>query len=348
MNNELFDRIMKENLNKVQVTPSAGLKKSIGRKLFFQNLMTFHKVKVIIAALLIGTSGVAGYTYLNSNGNSNSIYTSQTDESIERNREFGNKLIHGHSSAIANNTAQEGSNSLQNQLIEEKVINSKTSKVNNNISNSKSIANNQGNYVTKQVSNDDKNTSTEEPALVEDMVSFPVEKTSKSSDSSNDAKEITILSNNKENRFAAEAVHEELYLAHAKQLDLGADYLSIPVSVKEEDISFKNKPMIRKEISIDVYKGLMSTNDIDNSLKSEDHQEFYWDFYKENEALTTSSLGGFDVNYAIGTKTLKGKVSLGLNASQVSEQKAIYEFDEVTDPQWLEFFNVDDLAWVKS
>jgi hypothetical protein len=92
----------------------------------------------------------------------------------------------------------------------------------------------------------------------------------------------------------------------------------------------------------------MATNDIDNSMDNDEHNEFHWDFYKENESLKTSSLGGINVNYAIGTKMLKGKVSLGVNGSTVVEEKATYEFDEITDPLWLEVFEVDELAWVNT
>ena len=65
MNNELFDKILKTELDKTVVTPSASVTKAVGSKLFLQNLLVFHKIKIAIAAIL-GIVGkrveIASYT----------------------------------------------------------------------------------------------------------------------------------------------------------------------------------------------------------------------------------------------------------------------------------------------
>ena len=53
MNNELFDKILKTELDKTVVTPSASVTKAVGSKLFLQNLLVFHKIKIAIAAILL-------------------------------------------------------------------------------------------------------------------------------------------------------------------------------------------------------------------------------------------------------------------------------------------------------
>jgi hypothetical protein len=45
---------------------------------------------------------------------------------------------------------------------------------------------------------------------------------------------------------------------------------------------------------------------------------------------------------------LKLKTSIGVSASQIKETKSNYEFKEITDPAWLDFFDVDQLSWVNT
>ena len=344
MNNEIFDRMIKEGLSKAQVTPSAGLKKTMGRKLFFQNLMVFHKVKVVVAALLIGTTGVLSYTYFNGSEKNMlpSGEISQSEKGI-----FTDKIIVVKQYAKikeANNSSKDLANSVND-------ISSGNSDMMSN-SNVDKVDLNSGNQNQNQLADNSLKNALPNNKTKNDGKDIN-NKTIVSNHTNNSQKNKNLKSGAVENNKNVvnkvnSSIEEELFLANSKGTNLGGFELQSPLSVQEEDISFKKKHIIRRELSIDVYKHLMNDHDIDNNLLSQEHQEFHWDFYKENEALRTQSLGGLDVNYAVGTKTLKGKVSLGVNLTKVIEEKTRYEFDEVTDPIWLEFFNVDELSWINT
>lgn len=344
MNNELFDRMMKENLNKVHVSPTQGLKKSIGRKLFFQNILNFHKLKLVVATLLIGAAGVMSYSYLNAD--SSGVLSAQeyraSNETLERIEKLDDEVVQSFKKSIENN--------------DESTLIAQTSKDNNDLL-TNNVTGQEATVNSKEVNNLGAAALNTSATLVNrSNITYAKDESKKKSTNS---KQTDVISENKvgnsflEENNSVESKRKEqevefINFADPKGYDLSQDYLSQPVSVEEKAYTFNDKPIIRKELSIDVYKGLMATNDVDNNLKSSEHQEFYWDFYNENGGLKTSSLGGVDVNYAIGTKTLKGKVSLGFNASQVLEQKPTYEFNEITDPLWLEVFEVDELSWINT
>lgn len=338
MNNELFDRMMKDSLNRVNVTPSQGLKKSLGKKLFFQNLLTFHKFKVVIAALFLATTGVLSYGYYSTGVSNNKLMDLQVKNDVtERQRDFDDKLV---KLMLVDNNANVEMNSKFNEVGSSSI---NSPKKNSTFTKTNSI--NSNSIAANTAKGDERFSSTETDFTKEKTVIVKQD---------DDAKNSVVKNINANHSIEEIVTHKDLIISeridfvNPKGFDLGTDYLSNPVSVQEKNYNFKTKRIIRKEFSVDIYKGLMATNDIDNSLRSSEHQEFNWDFYKENESLKTSSIGGIDLNYAVGTKTFKGKVSLGFNASSVVEEKATYQFDEIVDPLWLEFFNVDDFSWVNT
>lgn len=51
-----FDKLVKEHLESMEIAPSSGLKKGLAFKMFFKNLLLFHKVKLLLV-LFVATSG---------------------------------------------------------------------------------------------------------------------------------------------------------------------------------------------------------------------------------------------------------------------------------------------------
>ena len=60
-----FDSFVKEQMHGLEVAPSSGVKKALFGKMFFRNLVLFHKTKLIVGACLLGTGSVATYMALN-------------------------------------------------------------------------------------------------------------------------------------------------------------------------------------------------------------------------------------------------------------------------------------------
>ena len=58
-----FDKLVKEQMSKMEVVPSKAAKKALVFKMFFNNLFLFHKV-ILVVALFLSSSGVyVGVTY---------------------------------------------------------------------------------------------------------------------------------------------------------------------------------------------------------------------------------------------------------------------------------------------
>lgn len=361
MNNELFDRMIKENLQEMQVTPSAGLKKALGWKLFFQNLLVFHKVKLIVGALLItGSSAlyIASYGVSNESligslilpnmGENNLVINNENVEHIvtndlasnESNQVLNNNLtaktVATESSEVKKNADEKTSAIDGNQKSN---TNNNTSSVNDNANSSLSSNNAKNEEVNTPVLNDT------ESSLTEDVVNSSEVKTELPSE---DVAEVMDTESEELGLQTMEAVEDvSLFLAESKGVDLASE--SILVSPLEgEDIELNMAPGVYQEWSFDVYKGIAGKSEIESILKTGAHQEYYWDFHGNNDVLDMNVLGGMNVNYTIGARVFRLKASTGVSYFTLNDTKAVYEFEEITDQAWLDYFDTDELAWVNT
>ena len=58
-----FDKLVKEQMSKMEVVPSTGVKKALAFKMFFNNLILFHKIKLVAALFLISSGVYLGVNY---------------------------------------------------------------------------------------------------------------------------------------------------------------------------------------------------------------------------------------------------------------------------------------------
>lgn len=342
MNNELFDKIIHDNLAKNQVVPSSKMHKSFGKRLFFQNLVVFHKFKILAALLMLSSVSYFTYSYLNGkdvnsdlvqNNNTNAalfgvdfVSKDKTSNSQGASNEQNEDLV-SYTNSAAKTEAVNPQNNESNSIIatsnKTDASNTTNNKVFNSITKNKNIAN----------SNSKVNSNTKDANLSKNKVNFESAET--------DSKLKNVVESNSD--------QISLFKAESKSFQFNSDLsLVSPVNVETSNMPFKNRKILRREFSVDAYTGLYAHNSITNHIENEDYNKYHWDFYQNTQALKTSQLGGLSANYAVGTKFFKVKAKVGVNFSKIREEKAVYEFQEVTDPAWLDVFEVNELSWVNT
>lgn len=355
MNNEIFDRMIKDNLSGMEMAPSSGLKKALGWKLFFQNMLVFHKIKLIIALALSASVGsYLVFDHFDSNqGEIASISMTQIKASPQAPVALDEETL-----IVQEHVEQALKNPVGDPKISNEVISSSNGKEDEpSIKEQEVIKGSQDQFVAKDA---DSNNAADNVQSDKDLYTEQGDQTSNlannqqsNSDNTDDSKQSTdeeasvlIGDFNETNDQEAEESNDLVSLFRADKLGINiekAELLSTPVGVE-----LKMPHLIYREWSFDIYKGLMGSSSITSELKSLAHEEYYWDFHGGNDQLKANVLGGINANYTIGSESIRFKGTVGVNFYSVNDQKAHYEFNEITDPAWLQFFNTDELAWVNT
>lgn len=358
MNNEIFDRMIKENLQEMQVAPSAGVKKALGWKLFFQNLLVFHKIKLAIGALIISGSSV--------------LYIALPDLNEES---LVSHIVMPSIKAIP----------VEGQLVEQMILNQEfksvseesssgfdaQSNINNKDADSFIVVNEsnvnvgeshdqfpaeektsqepgkhlKGNEQNASVSEAEPTKQVKKPADL--SVAHEVKNEEGIAVSSTSQNQNILKTDEKDNSHLNAEQTVGLFWADPIGIDLVSETeLSSPQEA--EDIELNIAPGVYQELSFDAYKGIMGHGEIQSELESAIHQKYYWDFHGDNDVLDMNVLAGININYSIGARIFRIKANTGVSYFTVNDTRAVYEFQEITDPAWLSFFNTDELAWVNT
>ncbi|MCB9187769.1 MAG: hypothetical protein H6599_00665 [Flavobacteriales bacterium] len=335
MNNELFDRMIKENLQEMQVAPSAGMKKVLGWKLFFQNLIVFHKVKVI-AGLLFVTSGSTFYFVSNS---SEVGWNDQVTAMLKSSTDDQNILVVEQIENVEDHSSKDSDiqNVAENKTDDNIVNNEVYTNVNQNSSDKKNEKVGTEKWNNPNLSNTNaKNSVKSNTSKVQVVQSNENNLVSKSED---------LATTSLENEEFVSLYHED----HRSISLLSESNLTTPQEGGEMGTlpSIVEKGVYR-ELSFDLYKGLVGQSELESHLSNSIHRQYYWDFHGEKDVLNMNVIGGANVNYTFGSGIFRIKASTGVSYYQLNDQRANYEFNEITDEDWLEFFNTDELSWVNT
>lgn len=346
MNNELFDRMIKDNLQEMQVVPSAGVKKVLGWKLFFQNIMVFHKAKVA-AGLLLATSATT-YYFVTISGENDGITDSsfvsglkEIDQDYDSEKTFLSEDKNGPSDNKNVIVYEEAGNANQNDnLIDHNFNSADEEPIAANISNEDIV-----DLAEKNSKNVDSQNETDADLDVKD-VDFVKQKVGSQLEQHDENID------QEDNSIAADYSVQKLpFMQTSKVVGNPIDLQSSSSLTTPQDGPMPNievLPGVFKELSIDAYKGVMGKSEIESYLASSIHRQYHWDFHGNNDFLDMNVLGGFNVNYTIGARVFRIKASTGLSYYKLYDTKANYEFHEITDPAWLSFFQTDELAWVNT
>ncbi len=342
MNNELFDKIIHDNLAKNQVVPSSQLHKSFGKRLFFQNLVVFHKLKILAALLLISSASYITYSYLNGEAlnidlvnNNNSNAALFTLDFVQKDKTSNSQIssIKSNEDLVSKNNFAYKTEVTTTQNNESNSVVVNTNKTESSKTNNNKVYNSNTKNQNLVSSNSKVNSNTKDSHLTTNKSNF----------------ESTEIDSKLENVIENNSEQISLFKAESKIFQINNDLsLMSPINVETSSKPFKHKKILRREFSVDAYAGLYAHNTITNLIENEDYNKFHWDFYQNTTELKTSKLGGLSANYAVGTKFFKVKAKVGISLSKIKEEKAVYEFQEVTDPAWLDVFEVDELSWVNT
>ncbi len=343
MNTE-FDNIIKSQLSQVKVTPSVGLTKTMGLKLFLQNVKVFHKLK---AFFLIGTVTAIGTV---------AWYSSARLETID------------------NNITQ----------VEEQNMIDTPIEINDNINAAKShIDQKNGGISTDMVTVAGVNSVKKGNKKTEELHSKPVEAVLKQNKRNQQLSKVSRINHStskiiskkgsvfnrthkKDNKIDSDferELNQELLVTETTKQEYEEEKVCI-LAVREANLRTSNQlgttpimvqlpetktiKTIVKQFSIDAYGSFYGHSEIDNSIENDRYSPYPGDFYKETDAIAMQNAMGLNINYSVGTDLIRFKMTTGINNTTIRDAKAVYKHYEITDPKMLEFLNLEDVSWVNA
>ena len=341
-------------MSKMEVVPSSETKKTLAFKMFFNNLLLFHKIK-LVAALFIISSGV--YLGVNYSENGTSLFSEANSEAtletnMKVNKEVFKKEVDVNNSPIQNNnladySVKHKSNSevnLQKETAPKQKIKSGNMKEEEpeSVSSSDAVKEKETketnhlvkNTAEKLIASDQKQvTPIKSVAIVTQVIAEePDDKEiSESSNSKSDivgSNEPKTTAFNSDNKFSLETkVSEDASIqkvdiinpvAIETEIELN-NSLPSPIFIQPIDDYVTNPK--KRGFTIDAYYSTLNKVDIDNTL-DDDLAEYHWDFYKEHDYVKTGTRGGVSINYNWNNF----KIGSGLQLSTLRDYKSIYKY----------------------
>jgi len=365
MNNELFDSIIREQLAQQMVTPSAGVKKALTKKMFFKNIWFFHKVKLFLSIIAI-TGTATAIVLINKNTstkNSNVLANVSSTNSINEKESFFNEVVT--SSTIENdhiattdkeNTSVNNSSVNSNETISnDENLNKGASQVNSvtAIENTpKSNVEPNQTFSTDPSSKTNSNSSqpkSNQPKLPK--ANSIVDKPNLVTNSST-VDLAAVTSNSISTSNSSESKKEELSINFIEPIEASIKSSELNLSLdtsKIKDVTLgKTKPYIYRELSFDAFSIVQNQGLLTNEMLNETYNTYYWDFYANQEVRKMPTSFGLGINYAIGTYRHKMIFSGGFNYTKIEESKTKYDFNEVTNQAWLDLFEVNEFSWINT
>jgi len=340
-----FDKIVKEQMSKMEVVPSTGIKKALAFKMFFNNLLLFHKVK-LVAALFLVSSGV--YIGINYTGDENASVSEGSITEINESDKTDNNLNKTKNLAIQSANEEEHIHVGDQQEKENDQLsftnNTASVDVQNSTNSDSFSVNSEADGLSSFAGNLDKSNSTVEKVSVStsipDNSSSKVKNPTDNSNNTNDSNDGVVSNEQVVDKGVKSIVKdiEKNYTLEAKmQEEKGMVKFDIidpviieteialnitlpaPVAVKPMD-DYVNNPK-KRGFTIDGYYSAFNKVDIDNELNA-DLAEYHWDFYKEHDYVKTSSRGGVNINYNWNNF----KIGSGLQLSTLKDYKSVYRY----------------------
>jgi len=336
-----FDKLVKEQMSKMEVVPSTGIKKALAFKMFFNNLFLFHKIK-LVAALFLISSGV--YLGVNYSENGASSFSEGKNEVVKE-VDVNNSSIQNNN--LADYSVKNASNSednLQKEIPPKQNINKGIIKEEETNSESYSAAstdsepketNNSIKNTTEKLIASNKKEATAIRGVANDTQVLAEEQVDKNISESPNSKSVVVRSNeskstafNSGNKFSLETIISEE--AAIQKFDIINpvvieteivlnNSLPSPVFVQPIDDYVTNPK--KRGFTIDVYYSTLNKVDIDNTL-DDDLSDYHWDFYKEYDYVKTGSRGGVNINFNWNNF----KIGSGIQLSTLRDYKSIYKY----------------------
>lgn len=338
MNNELFDSLIREQLAQQTITPSAGVKKVLAKKMFFHNIWIFHKIKLFLSILTVSGIVTAVLIY-----NTNSSKENTTSLSSTNNAETNsNEISFFNNPSSINQSPTDNSSTLISTSNEDLIeaTNSISTEDNTNKSEENTVAVvNSSNHNVTNSDNSTKKQKTKKAKANKPVLSL----NNKPSNPNFNDSELTFNEFVKKDFSNIQFVETTSDAIESESISLKLDTTTVKKANK-----LKTRPFIFKEVSFELFAVAQNKGLISNEMLNETYNTYYWDFYANQEVKRMPTTFGFGVNYAVGTYRHKLLFSSGLNYTKMLESKTKYDFNEVTSQAWLDLFGVNEFSWVNT
>jgi len=330
-----FDEIIKKHAVAQQVSPSEKVARVLGFKMFFKNILFFHKVKAIAGIVTIAAIASTAY------------YTTESNKIADCNCKLNNRIVgenEANQKLLAIKNVNSGNNIADNHV---NVSQSDTTPLNKDNSDLKTSSSDQHSLVSQ---NDNPHTSSnsvqgsdaqkDNSDVSKDVDFAKVEKKSNSNTLNNynnttadkmvaknelkeESENLKVEQFSKvQNTSVTESNLQKISPIPAIHLTSEIENSSVngvpEIEMNQDDYATKKST---RGISIDAYYGVVSKSKINNSL-AKGSSEYYWDFYKQN-GYQKSTYGGLNVNYMYNGF----KFGSGLGCYKINETRPNYKYE---------------------
>lgn len=342
-----FDKLVKEQMSKMEVVPSSGMKKALAFKMFFNNILLFHKIKLVAVLFLISSGVYVGVNYSENGVSSFSEGNNKIVDNAAVNKEVDSDNSSVQNNNLANYSEKNESNSevkLQKEIAPKQNINKGIIKDEERNGESysavdtdndpKETTNSIASTTEKLIPSDEKESTTVKSvaivkqAIEEEDVAKNISESSNSKSPIGGSNEPKTVASNSDNNFSLETkIDEEKSIQQFAIIDpviietkiVLNNSLPSPIIINPIDDYVSNPK--KRGFTIDAYYSAFNKVDIDNTL-DEDLSEYHWDFYKEHDYVKTGSRGGVNINYNWNNF----KIGSGLQLSTLRDYKSIYKY----------------------
>lgn len=329
-----FDDIVRKHMNDLKVAPSSELKRALAFKLFFRNIVVFHKVKMIAAIALITTGTIIAVNYSSKEGNemaenevnveleinkpntvsTNEIVINETEiiETIDNNEEKAAE------NAVPNNESTESfvASTSDEIVSKESNITEKTSELNKSTF-EEEVVSNQNRSHQKNTTNtaSDQEDNIADNSLIEDGISKN-EDLASSTAINEEVTSVEVIENKQ---------RENISISKVETIESGIE-TEIVKDCSQPDLSsfdgdYASKKASNRGFSFDVYVNPYGKNKIDNELDSF-YEEYWWDWHKDFETVKSGIGAGINVNYQWNGF----KLSSGINLNTIYDYRPTYRY----------------------
>ena len=337
-----FDKLVKEQMSKMEVVPSKGTKKALVFKMFFNNLFLFHKVKLVAALFLISSGVYLGVIYSES----------ETSSFSEVNKELITEEVNVNKSVVQNNNSADYSikdeinleDNLQKEIAPKQNVNKgsiKEDDVRTESSSKSSKANERKEINSLTKTTTEKLISSNQKQVRSDKIAVNVAQKIVQGPANKDVSEILssksdIVGSNQSKTTAPNADNNFSIKPKIFEGESIQKFTTIEPVLIETEIVLNNSlpsPILiepvdayvsdpkKRGFTIDAYYSMLNKVDIDNAL-DDDLSDYHWDFYKEYDYVKTGSRGGVNINYNWNNF----KIGSGIQLSTLRDYKSIYKY----------------------
>ena len=333
-----FDKIVKEQMEKMEISPSESSRKALAFKLFFANLIVFHKWKLYTGFFVLVGGIYVSSLFINPEENTiqknENIVTVDTDIDVTSEESLTNTNIdkneHVNTNEISEVTPEKGiaenssfsnkntaSTVNKNSTSTDNYTNSsiqKSNKVNSNSSNEANLLVEKHTFTDNSSLQNEIENTTKSGSIASDNNTVLTEKTAQKNSSKNDLVDQRVIDATTEDMEKATIIPGEITTEVSPE-----NTLPNPIPTPQLDDYANNAK--KRGFTIDAYFSPINKVDIDNQLDAS-LQEFNWDFYKEFGYVNSGTNGGLNINYNWNNF----KLGTGFQINTLRDYKSKYEY----------------------